>query len=157
MKARKSTSTNQCSHTKSVALCERTRRHVSSTRPMRHDVSAHAEFAQRTTRDPHEISKFSGLCAHFNMYLTVSVVWSHEWWNPEGPLKPLHHINPTRVKYIKDNILRQRKGSDTTNNADSLLPLQSLTLLDVGCGAGLLTEVAPHTRRHAGTHTRTAP
>ena len=46
-----------------------------------------------------------------------------EWWNPEGPMKPLHQLNPLRLKFI-ENI--------------SSLPHKNI--LDVGCGAGLLTE-----------------
>ena len=28
-----------------------------------------------------------------------------EWWDPEGKFKPLHKFNPTRIKYIKENII----------------------------------------------------
>ena len=27
-----------------------------------------------------------------------------EWWDPEGKFKPLHKFNPTRIKYLKENI-----------------------------------------------------
>ena len=29
---------------------------------------------------------------------------AEEWWDPEGKFKPLHKFNPTRIKYIKENI-----------------------------------------------------
>lgn len=45
------------------------------------------------------------------------------WWNPEGPYQSLHDINPLRVKFIQDCI-----------------DLKGKTVLDVGCGGGLLTE-----------------
>ena len=32
-----------------------------------------------------------------------------EWWDPEGKFKPLHKFNPTRIKYIKENIISNFK------------------------------------------------
>ena len=31
---------------------------------------------------------------------------AEEWWNPNGKFKPLHNFNPVRIKYIKDNIVK---------------------------------------------------
>ncbi len=45
------------------------------------------------------------------------------WWDPEGPAKPLHDINPLRLRYI----------ASRTN-------LQGARILDVGCGGGILSE-----------------
>jgi 2-polyprenyl-6-hydroxyphenyl methylase/3-demethylubiquinone-9 3-methyltransferase len=45
------------------------------------------------------------------------------WWDPHSEFKPLHEINPLRVDYINKNA-----------------PLDGKTVLDVGCGGGLLTE-----------------
>lgn len=45
------------------------------------------------------------------------------WWDPEGEMKPLHLINPIRFQYIQQH---------TT--------LEGKSVLDVGCGAGLLSE-----------------
>ena len=57
-----------------------------------------------------------------------------EWWNPEGKFKPLHKFNPTRIKYIKKNIIDHFKNNKKNN------PLSGLKILDIGCGGGLLSE-----------------
>lgn len=46
------------------------------------------------------------------------------WWDPKGPMRALHHINPPRVAYIE-----KCAGG-----------LKGKRALDVGCGGGLLTE-----------------
>ena len=65
-----------------------------------------------------EIRKFGALAAR--------------WWDPQGPMKPLHRMNPLRTGWIAQRIARAegRTGRD----------LKGLTLLDVGCGAGLASE-----------------
>ena len=45
------------------------------------------------------------------------------WWDPHGPQRPLHELNPARLGYVRDR-----------------LPLAGARVLDVGCGAGLLSE-----------------
>lgn len=45
------------------------------------------------------------------------------WWDPNGPLKTLHDINPIRLKFILEHCV-----------------LKDLRVLDVGCGGGLLAE-----------------
>ena len=67
-----------------------------------------------------EIEKFSKL--------------SEEWWNPLGKFKPLHKFNPIRIEYIK----QKTKEHFGLNNSKK--PLNNLTLLDIGCGGGLLSE-----------------
>jgi 2-polyprenyl-6-hydroxyphenyl methylase / 3-demethylubiquinone-9 3-methyltransferase len=62
-----------------------------------------------------------------------------EWWDPKGATKPLQLINPVRLQFIRDR-LAARFGRDTR----SLKPFAGLTLLDIGSGAGLVTE--PMTR-----------
>ena len=57
-----------------------------------------------------------------------------EWWDPEGKFKPLHKFNPTRIKYIKENIINNFK---LKNN---FRPLSGINILDIGCGGGLLSE-----------------
>ena len=48
---------------------------------------------------------------------------ANRWWDPEGPQKALHALNPVRLGYVS-----QRVG------------LRGAAVLDVGCGAGLLSE-----------------
>ena len=72
------------------------------------------------TINKQEIAKFSKISA--------------EWWNPEGKFKPLHKFNPIRIKYIKDNIIKNFKLNST------IKPLKKINILDIGCGGGLLTE-----------------
>ena len=67
-----------------------------------------------------EIEKFSSMAA--------------EWWDPEGKFKPLHKFNPIRIKYIKENILEQFKLKNKSK------PLSGVSILDIGCGGGLLSE-----------------
>ena len=57
-----------------------------------------------------------------------------EWWNPEGKFKPLHKFNPIRIKYIKENIINSFKLKNKTK------PLSGISILDIGCGGGLLSE-----------------
>ena len=59
---------------------------------------------------------------------------AEEWWNPEGKFKPLHNFNPVRIKYIKDNIINDLKLKNKKN------PLTKISILDIGCGGGLLSE-----------------
>ena len=48
---------------------------------------------------------------------------AHKWWDPQSEFKPLHEINPLRLAYI-----------------DRLASLAGKTVLDVGCGGGILSE-----------------
>jgi len=59
---------------------------------------------------------------------------AEEWWDPNGKFKPLHKFNPTRIAYIKDNIIKSFKINQKKN------PLKKLKILDIGCGGGLLSE-----------------
>ncbi|MDA9597464.1 bifunctional 2-polyprenyl-6-hydroxyphenol methylase/3-demethylubiquinol 3-O-methyltransferase UbiG [Candidatus Pelagibacter sp.] len=59
---------------------------------------------------------------------------AEEWWNPYGKFKPLHKFNPIRIRYIKDNLIKNFK----LNLKDK--PLKKIDILDIGCGGGLLSE-----------------
>jgi 2-polyprenyl-6-hydroxyphenyl methylase/3-demethylubiquinone-9 3-methyltransferase len=57
------------------------------------------------------------------------------WWDPDGPMAPLHRLNPIRIGWARDLIVRHFK-LETRVGA----PLAGVDLLDVGCGAGLFAE-----------------
>jgi len=59
---------------------------------------------------------------------------AEEWWDPAGKFKPLHKFNPIRISYIKNNIIK------TLNLKNKEKPLKKVSILDVGCGGGLLSE-----------------
>jgi 2-polyprenyl-6-hydroxyphenyl methylase/3-demethylubiquinone-9 3-methyltransferase len=57
------------------------------------------------------------------------------WWDVDGPMAPLHRLNPVRIGWARDLIVRHFKPE-----APAGAPLAGLDLLDVGCGAGLFAE-----------------
>jgi 2-polyprenyl-6-hydroxyphenyl methylase/3-demethylubiquinone-9 3-methyltransferase len=71
--------------------------------------------------DPSEVEKFSRMAA--------------EWWDPTGKFAPLHKFNPVRLKFIRETVT-----AHVRRDAKSLRPFERLSLLDIGCGGGLLSE-----------------
>ncbi|MEE8189024.1 MAG: bifunctional 2-polyprenyl-6-hydroxyphenol methylase/3-demethylubiquinol 3-O-methyltransferase UbiG [Kiloniellales bacterium] len=71
--------------------------------------------------DPKEVAKLSALM--------------EDWWNPAGRFQPLHRLNPVRLGFIRDRAAA-RFGRDATAER----PLEGLSVLDIGCGGGLLGE-----------------
>jgi 2-polyprenyl-6-hydroxyphenyl methylase / 3-demethylubiquinone-9 3-methyltransferase len=60
---------------------------------------------------------------------------AEDWWDPEGDFRPLHRLNPVRVGYVRDALCRH-----FNRDPEGALPLQGLTLIDIGCGGGLVAE-----------------
>src|SRR5689334_4682200 len=60
---------------------------------------------------------------------------AERWWDPEGPEAMLHKLNPVRLKYVRDQIDQHWQCDECSRT-----PLVGKTVLDVGCGAGLLCE-----------------
>ncbi|EYU31619.1 hypothetical protein ABFS82_13G041100 [Erythranthe guttata] len=60
---------------------------------------------------------------------------SETWWDAEGPFKPLHLMNPTRLAFIRSTLCRHF-GKDP----NSTRPFEGLKFVDVGCGGGILSE-----------------
>ncbi len=58
-----------------------------------------------------------------------------DWWDPNGASAMLHKLNPVRLGYIRDMIDQHWQCDEHSRR-----PLEGKTALDVGCGAGLLTE-----------------
>jgi 2-polyprenyl-6-hydroxyphenyl methylase/3-demethylubiquinone-9 3-methyltransferase len=82
-------------------------------------------MTQSTSIDPAEVAKFSAMAA--------------EWWDPTGKFAPLHKFNPVRLSFLK-----AEAAAHFGRDARGLRPFEGLTLLDIGCGGGLLSE--PMTR-----------
>ena len=61
-----------------------------------------------------------------------------EWWDAAGLQKPLHAMNSVRVPMVKRALLGG--GAEVKSNHPH--PLEGLTVLDVGCGGGILSEVS---------------
>src|SRR5919112_543422 len=74
-----------------------------------------------TTIDPAEVARFEKI--------------AETWWDPKGAMKVLHKFNPVRLAYIRDEACR-RFGRDPR----SARSLEGITILDVGCGGGVLSE-----------------
>lgn len=60
-----------------------------------------------------------------------------QWWNVDGPMKPLHDFTPVRIQYILDSL---KKAGKSNPNTSADMPLKGLNILDIGCGGGLLAE-----------------
>ena len=58
-----------------------------------------------------------------------------DWWDPDGRSAMLHKLNPVRLKYVRDQIDQHWQADECSRT-----PLAGKRALDVGCGAGLLTE-----------------
>ncbi|AHE55873.1 bifunctional 2-polyprenyl-6-hydroxyphenol methylase/3-demethylubiquinol 3-O-methyltransferase UbiG [Sphingomonas sanxanigenens] len=73
------------------------------------------------TIDPREAAHFGAMAA--------------DWWNPKGSSAMLHRLNPVRLAYLREQVNRHWDLDST-----ALRPLTGKRALDVGCGAGLLSE-----------------
>ncbi len=115
-----------------------------------------ADAAQSASVDPADVARFNAL--------------GEEWWDLWGPMRALHKLNPTRVDYIRDILVEElkslhpeepRSGVSKDGRGDGVSPsfetrpagapqdeesgkshgpLTGLQVLDIGCGAGILSE-----------------
>jgi 2-polyprenyl-6-hydroxyphenyl methylase/3-demethylubiquinone-9 3-methyltransferase len=77
--------------------------------------------ARASSIDTAEVERFSKLAS--------------TWWDPRGPMAPLHKLNPVRLAYIRD-----KAAAHFTRDPKKLDSLKGLRILDIGCGAGILSE-----------------
>jgi len=78
-------------------------------------------MSQPGTASPEEIARFTAM--------------AEAWWDPKGKFKPLHKFNPVRLAFM-----RRELSALFGRDPDAERPFEGLTLLDVGCGGGLLSE-----------------
>lgn len=79
------------------------------------------QFAPSSTVDAEDVARFSKIAS--------------EWWDEKGKFAPLHRLNPTRLSYLRDRILEHKNTP-----SDAATPLSGISLLDIGCGGGLVAE-----------------
>jgi 2-polyprenyl-6-hydroxyphenyl methylase/3-demethylubiquinone-9 3-methyltransferase len=77
--------------------------------------------AHGSSVDAAEVERFSRLAA--------------DWWDPRGPMAALHKFNPLRLAYIRD-----RAAERFNRDPKKIDCLKGLRMLDIGCGAGILSE-----------------
>jgi 2-polyprenyl-6-hydroxyphenyl methylase/3-demethylubiquinone-9 3-methyltransferase len=77
--------------------------------------------SRKPTLDPEEVARFANLAGG--------------WWDADGPFRQLHRITPTRLTYLRDRLC-QAYARDPKAAAS----LTGLTILDIGCGGGLVCE-----------------
>jgi len=80
-----------------------------------------ASSAAASTIDQNEAARFGAMAA--------------DWWDPDGSSAMLHRLMPARMRYIRQRI-DLHWGGDPSNRT----PLAGCRALDVGCGAGLVSE-----------------
>ncbi len=74
-----------------------------------------------TTINQNEVDKFSAMAS--------------DWWNENGKFKPLHRFNPARVQFISQHLAKHFQL-----NTNQQQFLKGLSLIDIGCGGGLVAE-----------------
>ena len=84
-------------------------------------ASADTSGSASSTLDPEEVARFGALAA--------------EWWDPNGKFRPLHKLGPARLGYVRDRLVTHFALPDR-----GLRPLVGRTILDIGCGGGLICE-----------------
>ena len=92
---------------------------VQHLRPL--STAASPSHAPTNTVSPAEIAHFSSLAAH--------------WWDPLGEFALLHRMNPARVQFVRESILRYEELTPSARWLDGK------DVLDVGCGGGIFAEV----------------
>ncbi len=71
--------------------------------------------------DEAEIARFTGMAGG--------------WWDPNGPFRPLHRLNPVRLQFLRDTLV-----AALDRDGGTMRPFEGLSLVDIGCGGGLIAE-----------------
>lgn len=91
---------------------------------------ANAASTRSASVDPADVARFDAL--------------GEEWWDLWGPMRALHKLNPTRVDYVQDILVAEMKGAGAPpsprGGRELREPLSGLSILDIGCGGGILSE-----------------
>lgn len=80
-----------------------------------------ARVPLRSSLNESELAKFSAI--------------AETWWDADGPFKPLHALNPTRLAFIRSTLCHHFR-----KDPNSPRPFEGMRLVDVGCGGGILSE-----------------
>ncbi|MBK8176206.1 MAG: bifunctional 2-polyprenyl-6-hydroxyphenol methylase/3-demethylubiquinol 3-O-methyltransferase UbiG [Rhodospirillales bacterium] len=86
---------------------------------LRSEPSDRTAFAKTAADD--EIARFEAM--------------ARSWWDPQGDFRALHQLNPVRVDFIRTRLARH-----FARDVDSARPFDGLTMIDIGCGGGLVAE-----------------
>ena len=73
-----------------------------------------------------------------------------EWWDKNGVAKGLHAMNNLRAPLVRDGLIStHRAGSNAGSGPE---PLSGVTIVDVGCGGGILSEAVSPDGRQGRRH-----
>lgn len=84
-------------------------------------AAGHRKRTGRGTADAAEVDRFAAA--------------AERWWDEDGEFRPLHRLNPPRLRFVRDALIRH-----FALDPDRERPLNGLSVLDVGCGGGLVSE-----------------
>lgn len=90
-------------------------------------IDSQPDERQATSLDEREIARFNAM--------------AEEWWSADGPMMALHQLNPVRVQWLSTQMSQHfQANGNTTRDRSAKSPLTGLSILDIGCGGGILSE-----------------